>query len=232
MKSKWLRFRFPKSFASCGEDLLHFQFNDREGKGFSIDTLTKRSIGGMYIEREQKRQVSIDPFGIKEESTITVYYVVKFMFDKESAHIRITNPPRSLKKFSLALHETLGIGFSLADVRINPLDWIKLVEEENFPLLVNQMTISGLAVSNTAHASATLASTKDVRPDLDKFIKGRPFKVDSARVRSLASNSTGFVDYSKFGSIKISGVLSGDIEKISERALEKLTKNHRDFDIV
>lgn len=222
MKVKWLKFRFPKSFEKCGNELLQCNYSGAKGKGFSINYFSKDKLDGMYIERELKKEISLDPFGHSEESIITTYYVVKFSFIKDSGLVRVDSPPRSLKKFSRALHETLGIGSSITDIRIDPLSWFNLVQVKHPTLVISHLAMSELALSKKSLASAIISSSGDAREELDKLADGRPFKVASIRIRDSQQSTPSWVEYSKMGSVKIHGALAPDIERCSEQALEKL----------
>jgi hypothetical protein len=57
--------------------------------------------------------------------------------------MQITNPPRTLKPFSQALVKNLGLGVSLEEIDINPIDWLNEISS-SVNINLTQLDISRL----------------------------------------------------------------------------------------
>ncbi|WP_213990608.1 hypothetical protein [Sodalis sp. dw_96] len=90
------------------------------------------------------------------------YRTTEFNFREDCQPlIEFLNPPSTIKPFSIALVNNLGLGVSLDEIDINPVLWFEKISN-NYPFRISQIDISQIAVTDAAIAKMQITSSKNL----------------------------------------------------------------------
>lgn len=188
-KVKWLQVNIPIDRQKFSDALLLFPYREDGISGFRISRSSKNQIDGLHIFREEHSGTTITPEGAAVPYSVTEYQVTKFSINFRKKIIRISDYPRSIKRFSNDLFKICGIGFFLKEIDVDIISWIDIIgagfDSAEF-LSIEACNIGfGLDVSG----KIKLVGINDVRKSFLKFIGSRPYKIGSAEVVFMGRNN-------------------------------------------
>lgn len=130
----------------------------------------KKILETSFLDKNGNEQVleylHIDSFEFKISQHHNQFYVI------------LVNPSRSLKIFKHYLAENLNYQIGLGEILLNPLDWIKRIEEQcesNFSII--SMEVKDIIFDNNTSGIISLKSSNDIRNSYTDIIKNKNFKI-------------------------------------------------------
>lgn len=217
---RWLKVSWPLPLVEISRRLLAQQYDDNAGSGFLLTSSGRNKISGKFVEKRTERTLSTDPFGNDSESFITTYYIVKFSFESSSGLMELESPPRSLRKLVSELHSIVGLGMELSDIKVDPLKWLNKIEKRLNPVIVRNISSSGITVPENGLAKISVSGKKDIRNEFFGLV-GEKIKV--IEIVKFAGDFNGcniLAELSRSGSIKYSGHVFDDFCKDVRNCLE------------
>ncbi|MBB1317824.1 hypothetical protein H5123_09235 [Shewanella sp. SR43-4] len=225
LKAKWLYSELPVSLSELATLLSGEQYNDKKGYGFKLQEFNSGQLSCQYTEKLETVSIVTDPFGIESEQVVVSYYTCKFSLFADSHLMCVFDPPRSLRKFIAKLHEVLGFGFVLADITINPFDWVDSLANELGKPIITHVASSGIRTDNDGLAKISVSSRKDSRKDFNEMVSNRRHSIDTVKFKL---NSERFPDtvceMTKSGSCKINGYGNSELIQYFRVHLDQVLK--------
>lgn len=204
VKAKWLYSELPLSLDQITTLLLAEQYSDDKGEGFLLSSSGKQFLSGRYIEKTIGRSIVIDPFGNQSEQETVAYYTCKFSWQNGSKLLCITEPPRSLRKFLAKLHSLLGLGVVIADITIDPLEWLQKIESQLGITTITHISSFGIHTPVGGLAKISVSGKKDIRTDFDELISNRRHKVENVKFNLIYNNDIkASVELTRAGNCKL-----------------------------
>ncbi|EFE8339248.1 hypothetical protein DP190_01060 [Enterobacter cloacae] len=209
-KVKWLKLNIRLEFETAVRRLSLDSFTEEKGKGFIFDKIRHDFASGRFIERIVYHD-KISSFDGSETTVERIEYrTTNFSVALDSLPVmQITNPPRTLKPFSQALVKNLGLGVSLEEIDINPINWLNEISS-SVNINLTQLDISRVRVSDYATAKMQIIGSSDLRKYYKEELEGKKIRID----RLVCSVNT--LEYS--GKLKItnSGLAYIDVRNENE----------------
>jgi hypothetical protein len=143
-KVKWLKLNIRLEFETAVRRLSLDSFTEDKGKGsFLIKYAMILQMGALssvsFIMTKYQALTEA-----KLQLKRIEYRTTNFSVALDSLPVmQITNPPRTLKPFSQALVKNLGLGVSLEEIDINPIDWLNEISS-SVNINLTQLDISRL----------------------------------------------------------------------------------------
>lgn len=188
--TRWFEVNIPIKTRDFSQKLLKHPFSEASGEGFSIKKVSSSEVIGQYIQSKAFVKEVTTPFGDMNTISGIDYNIIDFKFTiGDKSLLEIYSKPRSLQPLCNELSRILGFGFSIADIKIDLLEFIPLLELEFGKLIINKMEISDINVDNIALGQLVLTSDRDVRHSLDSYIfRKKDYKIKSIRASLPHSN--------------------------------------------
>ncbi|SHF37980.1 hypothetical protein SAMN02745753_01839 [Marinomonas polaris DSM 16579] len=202
------------------------QYSENSGSGFLLSTSTPTKLVGKYIEKVILKNVVEDPFGEIFEVESINYYTCQFNWNSESSFMYISEPPRSLRKFSNKLHSLTGLGLVLSELNVAPERWLGLIEEEAEKVKILQISAYGIRASLNSTAKIVVSGKTDVREAFAELVSDKRYLTDSIKFEAEFEGMTVKGELTKSGSCKLTSPnLSFVLEKL-RGSLEKSTTHY------
>lgn len=222
-KAKWLYFELPISLCELSKLMKENQYTESLGSGFLLSTSTHSKLVGKYIEKVIQKTVVEDPFGGISEVESTNYYTCQFNWSAESNFMYISEPPRSLRKFSNKLHSLTGLGLVLSELNVAPERWLGLIEKEADKVSILQISAYGIRTSQSSTAKIAVTGTDDIRAAFADLVSDKRYLTDSIKFEAVFQGMTVKGELTKAGVCRLkSPNLSFILEKLRD-SLEKST---------
>lgn len=209
-KVKWLKLNIRLDFEKAVRLLSLDSFTEEKGKGFIFDKIRHDFAHGRFIERIVYND-KLSNFDGSETAIERIEYRTTTFSVALDSHLvmQITNPPRTLKPFSQSLVKNLGLGVSLEEIDINPIEWLNEISL-NVNVNLTQLDISRVRVADYATAKMQIIGSSDLRKYYKDELVGKKISIDKL-VCSVNS-----LDYS--GKLKMtnSGLAYIDVRNESE----------------
>lgn len=172
-KVKWLKLNIRLEFETAVRRLSLDSFTEDKGKGFIFDKIRHDFANGRFVERIVYHD-KIPSFDGSETTVERIEYrTTNFSVALDSLPVmQITNPPRTLKPFSQALVKNLGLGVSLEEIDINPIDWLNEISS-SVNINLTQLDISRVRVSDYATAKMQIIGSSDLRKYYKEELEGK-----------------------------------------------------------
>lgn len=214
-KIRWLHAEWPVPISNISKKILSNQYTEDRGEGFLLSSAGRKLIIGSYIEKSKKRSIVIDPFGNEIESVVISYYVSKFSILNSIDLLQLNDPPRSPRKFLSKLHNIFGLGLVLSDLNIDPLIWLENIEKMLAPVIVTNISASGIRIPTNGLAKICVSGKKDIRNEFYKLIGKKSYCIDSLKFLLTVRECNISVELLKTGTIRFSGhIYDGFIEEM------------------
>lgn len=181
IKAKWLYSELPVPLCQLSKLMKEHQYTESSGTGFLLSTSSASKLAGKYIEKIVQKTLVEDPFGGVSEIESISYYTCQFNWSSESNYMYISEPPRSLRKFSNKLHCLTGLGLVLSEVNVAPERWLGLIEDCADSIRILQISSYGIRTSQSSAAKILVAGTKDVREAFSSMVADKRYLVDSIK---------------------------------------------------
>ena len=222
MKAKWLYSKLPISLGELSQLMKKHQYSENFGSGFLLSTSTPTKLVGKYIEKVILKNVVEDPFGEISEVESISYYTCQFNWSSESSFMYISEPPRSLRKFSNKLHSLTGLGLVLSELNVAPDRWLGLIEEEADKVKILQISAYGIRTSLNSTAKVSVSGTADVREAFAELISNKNYLTDSIKFEAEFEGMTVKGELTKSG---ICRLVSPNLRFILEKLRVSLEKS-------
>ncbi|MGI2159757.1 hypothetical protein [Shewanella baltica] len=223
IKAKWLYSELPIPLGELSKLMKEHQYTESSGSGFLLTASTSTKLVGKYIEKVILKNVVEDPFGGISEVESINYYTCHFNWSAESSFMYISEPPRSLRKFSNKLHGLTGLGLVLSELNVAPERWLGLIEEEADNLRILQISSYGIRTSLNSTAKITVSGTADVREAFAELVSDKRYLTDSIKFEAEFEGMTVKGELTKSGVCKLNSPnLNFILEKLRS-SLEKST---------
>jgi len=214
-KIKWLYAAWPLPFSDISKKMLSNQYTDTKGQGFLLSSAGRKKIAGRYIEKSTNKSIIVDPFGNKIESFVISYYVSTFYISNSSNLLELTDPPRSLRTFISKLHALLGLGLELSDLTVDPATWLEHIENTLSPVVVTNISASGIRVPKNGLAKIGVSGRNDIRQEFYKLIGSKNKCIDTLKFLGDINDCNLSVELTKSGSARINGhIYDGFIDEV------------------
>ncbi|WP_067221117.1 hypothetical protein [Marinomonas gallaica] len=221
MKAKWLYSELPISLGELSQLMKKNQYSESTGSGFLLSTSTSKKLVGKYIEKVILKNLVEDPFGEISEVESINYYTCQFNWSDESHFMYISEPPRSLKKFSNKLHSLTGLGLVLSELSVAPECWLRRIEEEADEVKIFQISSYGIRTSLNSTAKIVVSGKTDVREAFAELVSDKRYLTDSIKFEAEFEGMTVKGELTKSGSCRLTSPnLSFVLEKL-RASLEK-----------
>lgn len=177
-KVKWLKLNIHLEFEKAVRCLSLDSFTEEKGKGFIFDKIRNDFANGRFVERI----IFHDKVSNFDGSETTVerleYRTTDFSIALDSLPImQITNPPRTLKPFSQALVKNLGLGVSLEEIDINPMNWLSEISS-SVNINLTQLDVSRVRVADYATAKMQIVGSSDLRKYYKEELAAKKIRID------------------------------------------------------
>lgn len=226
IKVKWLYSELPIPLSELSKLMKDHQYTEGAGSGFLISTSTSTSLIGKYIEKTIQKSIIEDPFGSTSEIESINYYTCRFNWSSDSNYMFISEPPRSLRKFSNRLHSITNLGLVLSEVNVYPDRWLEIIEESADIVKVIKISSYGIRISHNSTAKVSVTGTQDVRTDHSKLIADKRYKVDSISFEAQFESLLVKGELTKSGSCKLKSSNAGFILEKLRHSLERASVNN------
>ena len=216
-KTRWLKVEWPLPISRVSKLLLSEQYSDTKGSGFLLSASGAKRVSGKYVEKLTTNAVHLDPFGNEVESILTSYYESHFSFGASTSLFELREPPRSIRKLIGALHSLVGLGLELSELTVDPLIWLKCFEQTYTPVLVTQISSSGIRVPKNGIAKISVSGKKDIRAEFWALVGKKKHIVESVRFIGEINDCRVAIELTKAGVARINGqVFDGLIDGVKE----------------
>ncbi len=177
-KVKWLKLNIRLEFEKAVKRLSLDSFTEDKGKGFIFDKIRHDSAHGRFVERIIYHDQVSNFDGSETIVERVEYRTTNFSVSLDTLPImQLTNPPRTLKPFSQALVRNLGLGVSLEEIDINPMDWLNEISS-NVNINLTQLDISRVRVADYATAKMQIIGSSDLRKYYKEELEGKKIRID------------------------------------------------------
>lgn len=181
LKIKWLYSELPTSLSQLASRMKENQYSEERKKGFILATATSSKLVGKYIEKTVKVTIVEDPFGVTSEVENVEYYVCQFNWILDSNYMYISNPPRTLRKFTNILHELTGIGLVLSEIDQDPIVWLENIERDADSFSILQVSAFGIRTSPSSTAKIIVTGSSEVRETFSELVNSKRYVIDCVR---------------------------------------------------
>jgi hypothetical protein len=214
-KIRWLSAGWPLSISDISQKFLLNQYSEDKGKGFLLSSSGSKKISGRYIEKNMDKSLITDPFGNEQEFFTISYYIVQFHINSSSNMLELTDPPRSLRKFISEMHCLLGLGLELSEFNINPFIWLSNIEQKLAPMIVTNISSTGIRIADNGLAKISVSGKKDIRKEFEKIIHDKPHEIESIKFLGIINDCNIVIEINKCGLAKLNGhIYDGLIQEI------------------
>lgn len=222
MKAKWLYSELPISLRELSILMKKYQYTDSSGSGFLLSASTATKLVGKYIEKVILKNVVEDPFGGISEVESINYYTCQFNWSAESHFMYISEPPRSLRKFSNKLHGMTGLGLVLSELNVAPERWLEHLEDEADNVRILQISSYGIRTSMNSTAKITVSGSDDVREAFAELVFDKRYLTDSIKFEAEFEGMTVKGELTKSGVCRLN---SPNLSFILEKLRNSLAKS-------
>lgn len=221
-KVKWMIFNSPFLLGDIGDRLKDKPFSEENGLGFIFTKIRKSELHGKFIEKytieEKIKKLYAEEIIIERLE----YRTTEFNFREDcQPFIEFLNPPRTIKPFSIALVNNLGLGVSLDEIDIDPVLWFEKISI-NYPFRISQIDISQIAVTDAAIAKMQITSSKNLKKYYLSEVANKKNRVDKIVISIESPTLTGKIKLSRTGMAHLDLNHENDILKVLLDALNKL----------
>lgn len=223
LRSKFVHSELPVTLKNLASLLVSKQFSDETGAGFLLSSSTESKLIGQYVEKYNQVSIVVDPFGNETEVESIGYYTCKFGLEATSDYMMIIEPPRSLKKFTNALHELTGLGLVISEGNIDLSDWIKNIEELADSFTVKKVATSGIKSSDYSSAKLSITGSRDVRETLLAMLENKRHLVEYVTFEANFEGLQAKCELSRTGSCKL---ITQNSDQILLMLKKSLIKSH------
>ncbi len=195
-KYKWLVVNLPIDLVELSNITSNYRFKDESKQGFIISKASQSELTGKFLEKKTLIRELFNPFGMPNEVSTIDYVITEFsfylIFSKNCYLLELKNPPRTLKPFINFLNKIIGIGFTLKEFKLDPIQFSSEIESVFGEIMINKVNISELNINNRATANIQINSETDVREVLtNKMFANKKLKIKSIQGSFLASEYSG-----------------------------------------
>ena len=195
--------------------MLKRQYKDGMSHGFILESTIGKCIHGKFISKHISKDRIEDPFGEISELPRVTYNIVKFKIKKEGLGLTIIDSPRSTRNFINALYEIMGLEFLISEISIDPIEWLKQIEEQTGKVNAIKIGAIDINIQDRALARIEVTGVEDIRKEFNKFIQEKYHKINFVKYITNISGC-GNIILRRNGSIKIEGsILNETIDAIS-----------------
>lgn len=221
---RWLKVKWPLQLIEISNLLLANQYDEATGRGFLLSSSGTKKISGKYVEKIIEPTLVVDPFGNESESQVVTYYISKFSFDSSSSLMELESPPRSIRKLVAELHSIVGLGMEMSDVKVDPLIWLQELESLYSPVLVRNISSSGITAPKNGLAKISVSGKKDIRSEFGRLVGERPCVIDLVKFSGVFNQCNISAEASRTGTIKYTGQIYDGFREDVKKCLERSIK--------
>lgn len=198
------------SLARIAEGLHRDEYEANATTGFISSIVRTTFVEARYIERFERAESIIDPFGQPQEFQRIEYQQTAFRLSVDAPQLEIYDGPRSIGP----LLNRLG---SFTDTVIQPLNvdvvkWLRQLQTEISETCVTAAHIARLSLSEKVSAKIVVNGTEDVRSFVKSVVGNKPFRFERLEVAAKFKGETIRFDLREEGRATIS---SGSDEFVS-----------------
>lgn len=203
---KWYEARIPGTIHDFLEKIERHAFTSKTANGFIVN---EERLGFRYIWQATLSAQRLNEDGATERQEITTINSQEIaIVSGNKILFRMENPARSTRELMNALESIIGFGFSCQQIIIKDKDIQEsLAKIDNKKL--NSLKVSGALLESKALARIELASKEGLDTENIKILSMSEFIVDAASYEVTYRGVKGQIGFSKAGTCKISGQLTG-----------------------
>lgn len=214
-KVRWFYSDWVIPLSEISSKMLSFQYNENRGIGYIISINNNKVISGKFIEKKVSLEIITDPFGVEKTNNKIFYNITNFTIKNELIGLEIITPPRTIKPFVNNLYKIIGFGFTIEEVNIKPLLWIKAIEKKH-ECIVNTILASGIKEEKNGVAKISMSGIRDIRKEFYSFVKEKDHNIDCVKLSLILNNKINKLELYKNASLKISLDNYDEIKNIVE----------------
>jgi len=172
---------------SVSRAMSQHSYRAGESWGFQLKEKRREQIAGAYVERTERIERAVDPFGGVSEFPVVEFRTVDFSLSTSYPGLEVRNPPRSLGTFLKHLDEFSGRSMTIVEPRCDVASWVISIERRTSGI-VTAIHVQGVTLSADSSASIRVEGTKDVRGPTERLIAKRTHMVTAALLSWRMSN--------------------------------------------
>lgn len=176
-------------FAKISSGMLATPYSKSSPTGFRLDKAHSTLIEGEFVEEIHAEVEVISPLGEVFTFSTIQFNLVQFQLVRQPLALRLTDPPRSLKRFFSALGELMGMEPETPSIDVR--SWINKWTQRGFETIVQDVLLSDLSVGRATRATIRFSGQGDVRQDASRFLSGKEPFVSCAILEFADGDSQG-----------------------------------------
>lgn len=171
-KVKWLKLNIRLEFETAVRRLSLDSFTEDKGKGFIFDKIRHDFASGRFVERIVYHD-KISSFDGSETTVERIEYrTTNFSVAVDSLPVMQITNPQNFKAFFSGFGKNLGLGVSLEEIDINPINWLNEISS-SVNINLTQLDISRVRVSDYATAKMQIIGSSDLRKYYKEELEGK-----------------------------------------------------------
>lgn len=164
------------------EGMRNEEFSEDSTSGFIIEMARTQFVEARYVERFERVEQVVDPFGGDQEFHVTEYHQTSFRISIEPPQLEIYDGPRSVSPTLNRITALLGLECTVQPVNADITKWMRCLQPELDDIRVTTAYISRLSLSDSVSAKIVIKGTEDVRKYAKEMVSGKPFHFERLEV--------------------------------------------------
>jgi len=172
------------TLARAVEGMRSEEFTSDSTSGFIGERTRSSFVEARYVERSERTESIIDPFGNTQEFRRIEYQQTPFRLSLDAPQLEIYDGPRSVAPLLNRLSSLMGANSTVEPIIVDILKWLKHLQTEVSEICVTAAYISRLSLSESVSARIIINGTDDVRKYVKVVVGDKPFRFERLDVSS------------------------------------------------
>lgn len=200
---RWLIADWPVEIETLARRVRTRSFTELASDGFVVDRLRSDFCEGRYVERLQRVETVVDPFGNEQIYDRTEFSQVAFRATSGPPGLELVNPPRNVQSLLNRLSEVLDFRLVIEALSVDVLEWaerFRIAAELEF--VIDSMQIGALGIEPGITGRMMIKGERDVREASSQLIQKRSHSLEKVQLR-LKGSPKGTIVLTKVGTAKV-----------------------------
>ncbi|EJN05349.1 hypothetical protein [Phyllobacterium sp. YR531] len=197
------------SIREFGDRLQALRYVDGADEGFLVEQAGPIRIQATFVERIQRTEAVIDPFGREEKFELVEYRKSEFSISEGPTGFEIKDAGRGSSRLISKLLEAVNFDFTISPIAVDPLVWAaKFQEHADRRGLIDKVQIGSIRIGQGAVAQLLVKGTVDVAAAATKFVGEFAYEIERVQLRLAAKQ--GSIVFLATGAVSITSYIEKD----------------------
>ena len=157
------------------EGMRREEFIEDSTAGFLLERTRADFLEARFIERFERTETNVDPFGEAQEFRRVEYQQTNFRLSVDPPQLEFYDSPRSISPTINSLTAIIGADSVVEPLEVDVAKWLIAVGKNVSDIRVTAAHIARLSLSETVNAKVLLKGTDDVRRFAKEMVGARAY---------------------------------------------------------